>query len=144
MKSYKNTINLPKTKFSMRGNLIQKELKILEEWKKNDLYNVILKSKKNKKKFIIQDGPPYANGKIHIGHALNKILKDIIIKFKNLSGYQVPFIPCWDCHGLPIEHNIEKKYNKKFKNFTKKEIREKCKNYALKQVFSQKKKILSD
>jgi isoleucyl-tRNA synthetase len=142
MKSYKNTINLPKTKFSMRGNLIQKELKILEEWKKNDLYNVILKSKKNKKKFIIQDGPPYANGKIHIGHALNKILKDIIIKFKNLSGYQVPFIPCWDCHGLPIEHNIEKKYNKKFKNFTKKEIREKCKNYALKQVFSQKKDFI--
>ncbi|CAL4319304.1 Isoleucine--tRNA ligase [Buchnera aphidicola (Sipha maydis)] len=138
MTNYKNTLNLPKTNFSMRGNLPHKELQILKEWKKNNLYKIILHSKKNKKTFIVQDGPPYANGKIHIGHALNKILKDIIIKFQNLSGYQVPFIPCWDCHGLPIEHKIEKKYSKKFKKLTKRNIRKKCKKYALKQVKFQK------
>ncbi|CAL4319250.1 isoleucine--tRNA ligase [Buchnera aphidicola] len=142
MKNYKKTLNLPKTQFSMRGNLPIKELQILKEWKKNDLYKIILHSKKNKKVFFVQDGPPYANGKIHIGHALNKILKDIIIKFKNLSGYKTPFIPCWDCHGLPIEHKIEKKYSQKFKKFKKEDIRKKCKKYALKQVELQKKDFI--
>ncbi|WP_343183641.1 isoleucine--tRNA ligase [Buchnera aphidicola] len=142
MKSYKNTLQLPKTKFSMKANLPQKEIEILKEWNKINLYKLIVNSKKNSKKFIINDGPPYANGKIHIGHALNKILKDIIIKFKNLSGYKVPFIPCWDCHGLPIEHSIEKKYKKKFKNFNKYQIRDKCRKYAKKQVEIQKKDFI--
>ncbi|CAL4319386.1 Isoleucine--tRNA ligase [Buchnera aphidicola (Chaitophorus sp. 3695)] len=142
MTNYKNTLNLPKTKFSMKGNLSQKEIEILKEWKKKNFYKVMIQLKKNKKKFIIHDGPPYANGKIHIGHALNKILKDIIIKFKNLSGYQVPFIPCWDCHGLPIEHNIEKKYKKNFHSLTKEKIRLKCRKHALKQVLKQKKDFI--
>ncbi|MCW5197644.1 isoleucine--tRNA ligase [Buchnera aphidicola] len=142
MINYKNTLNLPKTKFSMKGNLSQKEIEILKEWKKKNIYSIIIKSKKNNKKFFIHDGPPYANGKIHIGHALNKILKDIIIKFKNLSGYQVPFIPSWDCHGLPIEHNIEKKYKKNFNNLTKEKIRLKCRQHASKQVLKQKKDFI--
>ncbi|CAL4319238.1 Isoleucine--tRNA ligase [Buchnera aphidicola (Periphyllus testudinaceus)] len=139
MKNYRNTLQLPKTKFSMKANLPQKEIEILKEWKKKKIYQLIMDSKKNLKTFIINDGPPYANGKIHIGHALNKILKDIIIKFKNLSGYKVPFFPCWDCHGLPIEHSIEKKYKKIFKKFKKNEIRKKCREYAKKQVKHQKK-----
>lgn len=142
MINYKKTLNLPKTKFSMKGNLSKKEIKILNEWKEKNIYSKIIKSKKNKKKFIIHDGPPYANGKIHIGHALNKILKDVIIKFKNLSGYQVPFIPCWDCHGLPIEHNIEKKYKTNFDKLNKENIRLKCRKYALKQVLQQKKDFI--
>ncbi|NIG99100.1 MAG: isoleucine--tRNA ligase [Buchnera aphidicola (Periphyllus acericola)] len=142
MKNFKKTLQLPQTNFSMRGNLPLKEKEILIEWKKKNIYKSIINSKKKLKKFIINDGPPYANGNIHIGHALNKILKDIIIKFKNLSGYYVPFIPCWDCHGLPIEHSIEKKYKKKFKNFSKKKIREKCRKYALNQVKNQKKDFI--
>ncbi|CAL4319511.1 Isoleucine--tRNA ligase [Buchnera aphidicola (Chaitophorus populicola)] len=142
MINYKNTLNLPQTKFSMRGNLPQKEIEILKEWKEKNIYALIITSRQNKKKFIIHDGPPYANGKIHIGHALNKILKDIIIKYKTLEGYQVPFIPCWDCHGLPIEHNIEKKHKKNFCNLTKKDIRLKCRKHALKQVLKQKKDFI--
>lgn len=112
MSEYKDTLNLPETGFPMRGNLANREPEMLERWYKEDLYGEIRKAKKGKKSFVLHDGPPYANGDIHIGHALNKILKDIIIKSKTLSGFDAPYIPGWDCHGLPIELMVEKKVGK--------------------------------
>lgn len=109
MSDYKDTLNLPETGFPMRGNLANREPEMLKRWYKEDLYGEIRKAKKGKKSFVLHDGPPYANGDIHIGHALNKILKDIIIKSKTLSGFDAPYIPGWDCHGLPIELMVEKK-----------------------------------
>ncbi|QCI27111.1 isoleucine--tRNA ligase [Buchnera aphidicola] len=135
MKSYKQTLNLPKTQFPMKGNLSQKEPEILKYWDKKNIYKII-QEKKGKKKFLIHDGPPYANGNIHIGHAMNKILKDIIIKSKTLSGFNVPYIPFWDCHGLPIEHQIEKKNKNIIIN--KEKFRKKCKKYVIEQVKKQK------
>ena len=112
MTDYKNTLNLPKTNFPMKGNLPSREPLIQKKWEDEDLYNKLLSLNKNSKKFILHDGPPYANGDIHIGHAVNKILKDIILKSKILSGYSTPFVPGWDCHGLPIELQVEKKLKK--------------------------------
>ncbi|ABJ90570.1 isoleucine--tRNA ligase [Buchnera aphidicola] len=136
MINIKKSLNLPKTKFPMKANLAYKENEILETWKKINLYNKLHKNKKKNKQFFLQDGPPYANGNIHIGHAVNKILKDIILKFKRMSGFFSPYIPCWDCHGLPIEHIIEKKLSKK--KINKKEFRKICFKYVLKQVEKQK------
>ncbi|MCK4533514.1 class I tRNA ligase family protein, partial [bacterium] len=99
---YNKTLNLPKTKFPMKANLPQKELQIQKAWNELKLYDLIQEKNKDKRKFILHDGPPYANGNIHIGHALNKILKDIIVKYKSMSDFSVPFVPGWDCHGLPI------------------------------------------
>ena len=135
---YKDTLNLPSTKFPMKANLSQKELELLQHWEKIDLYDEIRKSKKDCKKFILHDGPPYANGDIHIGHAVNKILKDFVIKSKTFSGYDVPFIPGWDCHGLPIELQVEKKFGKaKFKDNSN-AFRKACREYANKQIERQK------
>ena len=105
---YQNTLNLPKTNFSMKANLAQREPEFLNNWETFDLYRQIREKSAGKKKFILHDGPPYANGNIHIGHALNKILKDIIIKYKTMAGFDSPYIPGWDCHGLPIEHQLFK------------------------------------
>ncbi len=141
--NYKKTINLPKINFPMRGNLIINEPKIIEKWKKSNLYKKIRKKKKNKRKFIIHDGPPYANGKIHIGHAFNKILKDIILKYKNFMNFDTPYIPGWDCHGLPIELRIKKKYKIKKKSIKKiKEFKYRCKKYIKKQITQQKKDFI--
>ncbi len=112
MTDYKATLNLPETAFPMRGNLAQKEPQMLKQWQKMDLYQKIRQVSAGRDKFILHDGPPYANGDIHIGHAVNKILKDIIVKSRTLDGYDVPYVPGWDCHGLPIEHNVEKKHGK--------------------------------
>ncbi|WP_343190042.1 isoleucine--tRNA ligase [Buchnera aphidicola (Astegopteryx bambusae)] len=142
MKNYKKTLNLPKTKFSMRANLLQKEPKILKKWDKIKIQEIIKKNNINKKKFILQDGPPYANGNIHIGHALNKILKDIIIKSKNLSGFNTLYTPTWDCHGLPIEHKIEEKNKQNIEKISKKIFKKKCKKYVLKQIEKQKKEFI--
>jgi len=111
----KEHINLPKTAFSMKANLQNKEPEILEYWKKIDLYKELRKSNKGKEKFILHDGPPYANGNIHMGTALNKILKDIIVKFHQMDGKDSVYVPGWDCHGLPIEWKIEEQYKKKKK-----------------------------
>ncbi|MCF0104920.1 MAG: class I tRNA ligase family protein, partial [Eggerthellaceae bacterium] len=100
-KSYKDTMNLPQTDFSMRGNLAQNEPKRLEKWKEIDIYHKVLEKNKDGEPFVLHDGPPYANGPIHIGHAFNKILKDFVIKSKAQRGYYTPFIPGWDCHGQP-------------------------------------------
>ncbi|BGI51345.1 MAG: isoleucine--tRNA ligase [Buchnera aphidicola (Ceratovacuna japonica)] len=142
MKNYKKTLNLPKTKFSMKANLINKEPQILKKWKKINIQKIIKKNNINKKKFILQDGPPYANGNIHIGHALNKILKDIIIKSKNLSGFNTFYTPSWDCHGLPIEQKIEEKIKKNKKKICKYDLKRKCKKYVLKQISKQKKEFI--
>ncbi|WP_343189542.1 isoleucine--tRNA ligase [Buchnera aphidicola] len=139
MNNIKKTLNLPKTKFSMKGNLIKKEPKIIKKWLKEKIYQKIKKKNKKKKSFILYDGPPYANGNIHIGHALNKILKDIIIKSKNLSGFNSLYKPSWDCHGLPIEHKIELYLNKnKKKKISDKKFRKYCKKYAKKNIKKQK------
>ena len=111
----KENINLPKTAFSMKANLPNKEPEILSNWEKNNLYEKIRKNSKGKKKFILHDGPPYANGHIHMGTALNKILKDMIIKFHQMNGKDSIYVPGWDCHGLPIEWKIEERYKKKEK-----------------------------
>ena len=111
MRDYKNTLNLPQTDFSMRANLKEKELKILSFWKETDIYKKMLEKGDLNKIFILHDGPPYSNASIHIGHALNKILKDIIIKYKSFLGYRVPFICGWDCHGLPVELQLMKELN---------------------------------
>ncbi|MGC9422365.1 isoleucine--tRNA ligase [Vibrio sp.] len=138
MSEYKDTLNLPATGFPMRGDLAKREPEMLKRWYKEDLYGAIRQAKKGKKSFVLHDGPPYANGDIHIGHALNKILKDIIIKSKTLSGFDAPYIPGWDCHGLPIELMVEKKVGKPGQKVTAAEFREKCREYAAGQVEGQK------
>ncbi len=141
--NYKNTINLPKSNFPMKANLPIKEKKILKIWKKNNLYELIKKYKNKNKIFIIHDGPPYANGKIHLGHALNKIIKDIILKYKLLMNYNIKYIPGWDCHGLPIELKIQKNNNKKLNcNTNIKKFKKKCYLYVKKQINIQKKEFI--
>lgn len=116
MSDYKSTLNLPETGFPMRGDLAKREPGMLARWTDDDLYGIIRAAKKGKKTFILHDGPPYANGSIHIGHSVNKILKDIIVKSKGLSGYDSPYVPGWDCHGLPIELKVEQEYGKPVRN----------------------------
>ncbi|VFP81018.1 Isoleucine--tRNA ligase [Buchnera aphidicola (Cinara kochiana kochiana)] len=141
MKTIKTSLNLPKTKFPMQANLVIKEIEILKKWKKNKLYDNLHVYNKKKKIFSLHDGPPYANGDIHIGHAVNKILKDIILKFKRMSGFFAPYIPCWDCHGLPIEQKVEQILKKK-NNINKKQFRKICYKYVLTQVHQQKKDFI--
>lgn len=139
MKDYKPTLNLPDTPFPMRGNLAQAEPKLLAKWHEVGLYQKIRQACAARPKFILHDGPPYANGDIHIGHAVNKILKDFVIKSKTLSGFDAPYVPGWDCHGLPIEHQVEKKIGKAGVKVPFTKFREKCRTYAIKQVEGQKK-----
>ncbi len=127
---YSKTVNLPTTDFPMRANLPKREPEILQKWKNDDIYNKIMQARKDSELYILHDGPPYANGHIHIGHALNKILKDMIIKHKTMMGFKVPYVPGWDCHGLPIELNVTKKLGKKAREMEKVEIRKGCRDYA--------------
>ena len=135
---YKETLNLPRTGFSMKANLVEKEPKILEKWAKIKLYEKMLKRKDAKGVFVLHDGPPYADGDLHIGHALNKTLKDIIIRYRNMTGYVTPFVPGWDCHGMPIEYRVIQELGDKAKTMSKREIRRACEQYALKYVNLQK------
>ena len=107
---YKDTVFLPATDFPMRGGLPQKEPEIIQKWADMDLYGKMREAAKGKKKWVLHDGPPYANGNIHMGHAVNKILKDVVVKSYSMLGYDSPYVPGWDCHGLPIEWKIEEKY----------------------------------
>jgi isoleucyl-tRNA synthetase len=136
--SYKNTLNLPKTDFSMKANLAILEPKMISRWKDLDIYRMLKEERKDCPKFILHDGPPYANGSIHIGHALNKILKDIIIKYKTVKGYDCPFIIGWDCHGLPVEHQLFKELKLTKHDVDVSSFRKKAKDYALKFVNLQK------
>ena len=136
---YKTTLNLPKTDFPMRANLAQREPAMLKQWQGDDLYQHIRQARAGCEKYILHDGPPYANGDIHLGHAVNKTLKDIVIKSKTLSGFDAPYIPGWDCHGLPIEHNVEKKIGKAGVKVEYSKFRQKCRDYAMRQVEGQRK-----
>lgn len=136
---YKNTLNLPDTPFPMRGNLPAREPSWVEQWCKKDLYNAIRQSKVGKPKFVLHDGPPYANGDIHIGHAVNKILKDIIVKSRCLAGYDARYVPGWDCHGMPIEIQIEKTHGKGLPTL---EVQKKSRAYATEQIERQKKDFI--
>jgi isoleucyl-tRNA synthetase len=137
---YKATLNLPKTDFPMKANLPQREPEMLARWEQERLYERIQEQGKNNKRplFVLHDGPPYANGRIHIGHALNKILKDIIIKSKTMAGFRVPYVPGWDCHGLPIEHQVMKELGDKKKDLDAAAIRKLCHDYAEKYVAIQR------
>ncbi len=135
---YKKTLNLPKTDFPMKGNLAQREPERLKQWNEADLYGQIRQHCADRPKFILHDGPPYANGAIHIGHAVNKILKDMVIKSKTLSGFDAPYVPGWDCHGLPIELMVEKKVGKAGVKVSPAEFRKECRKYAGKQVNMQR------
>ncbi|WCN11793.1 isoleucine--tRNA ligase [Marinomonas mediterranea] len=142
MSDYKPTLNLPNTDFPMRGDLAKREPAMLKRWQDMDLYQKMREVSKGRKPFILHDGPPYANGSIHIGHAVNKILKDIIVKSKTVSGYDAPYIPGWDCHGLPIEHKVEQMIGKAGDKVSFKEFRAKCREYAYSQIEEQKKDFI--
>ena len=137
MSDHKATLNLPHTEFPMRGNLAQREPAMLKRWQEMDLYKQLRAVGQGREQFILHDGPPYANGDIHIGHAVNKVLKDIIVKSKTLSGYDAPYVPGWDCHGLPIEHKVEQKIGKAGSKVSYSDFRAECRKYASKQVQGQ-------
>ncbi|MBN1355472.1 isoleucine--tRNA ligase [bacterium] len=128
--NYRDTLNLPKTQFPMKASLAVNEPRILEKWYADDLYDRICESRKDAEIYVLHDGPPYANGHIHIGTALNKVLKDIVMKYKTMEGFRVPFKPGWDCHGLPIEHNVMKELGNSAKSMSQIEIRAECAAYA--------------
>ena len=131
---YKPTILLPATEFPMRGDLPKREPQALQRWEGEGLYARIREHAKGRPTWVLHDGPPYANGAIHIGHAVNKVLKDIIVKSKLLAGYDAPYVPGWDCHGLPIEHAVEKKHGKVGQKLDAAQFRARCREYALEQV----------
>ena len=142
MTDYKETLNLPKTDFPMKGNLPNREPAILKHWDEMDLYGQLRQAGAGRPRFVLHDGPPYANGDIHIGHAVNKVLKDIIVKSKTLSGFDAPYVPGWDCHGLPIELNVEKKVGKAGVKVEASVFRKACREYAAKQVDGQRKDFI--
>src|SRR6202142_488442 len=135
---YKNTINLPITGFPMKADLANREPKTLAQWEQIGVYEKIRAVSKGRPPFILTDGPPYANGAIHLGHAVNKVLKDIIIKSRTLDGYDAPYVPGWDCHGLPIEMQVEKTHGRVGQKIQPKAFRAACREYAYKQVNAQR------
>ncbi|MBW1988770.1 MAG: isoleucine--tRNA ligase, partial [Deltaproteobacteria bacterium] len=128
--NYKDTLNLPKTPFPMKANLSRREPEFLAEWDKMKLYEALREESAGKDKFILHDGPPYANGHIHIGTALNKVLKDIIVRSRQMAGFDAVYVPGWDCHGLPIEHNVDKELGPRKKDMTQVQVRRRCREYA--------------
>ena len=133
----KENINLPKTSFSMKANLPNKEPEILKIWEQLNLYERLREAGKGKEKFVLHDGPPYANGNIHLGHLLNKVIKDIVVRSRIMEGYDLHFVPGWDCHGLPIEHQVMKELGAKARELDTNKIRQKCEKYAQKWVKTQ-------
>jgi isoleucyl-tRNA synthetase len=131
---YKKTLNLPMTKFPMKAGLVKREPLRLEQWEEIGLYEKIRKASAGRRQFILHDGPPYANGHIHIGTALNKILKDIIVRSRQMSGFDAVYVPGWDCHGLPIEHNVDKEIGAKKQQISQSEFRGLCRAYAEKYI----------
>src|SRR5947208_2845351 len=130
----KQTVNLPKTTFSMKANLPTAEPKMLDRWEKEGLYHRIRASRAGRQMYVLHDGPPYANGRIHLGHAFNKILKDFVVKSKTMAGFDSPYIPGWDCHGLPIEIKVDNELGQKKAAMSAAEIRGECRKYAEKYV----------
>ncbi len=142
MVDYKDTLNLPKTDFPMKANLAGREPAMLQRWQEMDLYGQIRQAKQGKPRFILHDGPPYANGDIHLGHAINKILKDIIIKARSMSDFDAPYVPGWDCHGLPIELQVEKKKGKAGQQLSAADFRRHCREYARQQLDRQRQQFI--
>jgi len=139
---YKKTLNLPQTEFPMKANLPQREPDMLKFWAEIDIYRALRESSAGKPKFILHDGPPYANGNIHAGTAMNKILKDIIVKYKTMKGFDSPYVPGWDCHGQPIEHNVEKQLGEEAKTISQVDFRKLCQEYAMRYVDIQREQFM--
>ncbi|MDP6179870.1 MAG: class I tRNA ligase family protein, partial [Desulfatiglandales bacterium] len=131
---YKETLNLPKTAFPMKAHLVKKEPEMVEKWERENLYHFIRQSSKGRKRYMLHDGPPYANGHIHMGTAFNKVLKDIIIKSKQMAGFDTPYVPGWDCHGLPIEHRVDTELGPRKKEMSQVQLRQYCREYAEKYI----------
>ncbi|MEE8249313.1 MAG: class I tRNA ligase family protein, partial [Gammaproteobacteria bacterium] len=138
MTDYKDTLNLPKTSFPMRANLAQREPPMLERWEAQDIYGQIRSVAAGRPKYVLHDGPPYANGDIHLGHALNHVLKDMIVKSRCLAGFDAAFVPGWDCHGLPIEHQVERKHGKVGEKLDARAFRKACREFAATQIDRQR------
>ena len=138
---YKQTLNLPTTEFPMKANLVKKEPEMLKRWEEMDLYRVIRDTSRGRKRYNLHDGPPYANGHIHMGTAFNKILKDIIIKSRQMAGFDAPYVPGWDCHGLPIEHKVDQELGRKKLEMSQVGIRRYCRKYAEKFIDIQRKEF---
>ena len=130
----KQTINLPHTGFSMKANLSQAEPKLLERWDGENIYGQIRSARAGRPTYVLHDGPPYANGRIHLGTAFNKILKDVIVKSKTMAGFDAPYVPGWDCHGLPIEIKVDSELGARKAKMTTAEIRAECRKYAEKYI----------
>src|SRR5688572_33252534 len=134
-KNYKDTLNLPQTAFAMEAKLVQNEPARLKKWKEMNLYHKLMEARQGSERWILHDGPPFANGDIHIGHLINKTLKDVIQRFRSMQGHQTPYVPGWDCHGLPIEHKIQeeiKKEGKHLREMSVVDVRKRCFDYAQK------------
>jgi isoleucyl-tRNA synthetase len=140
-KSYKESLNLPQTAFAMKANLTQREPQLRKDWDKQDIYNKILAAREGAPLYTLHDGPPYANGDIHMGHVINKVLKDFVVKYKTMTGHKAPYVPGWDCHGLPIEVKVMAELGEKAKTMSKPEIRKECQKYASKFVKQQTKQF---
>jgi len=140
-KSYRDTLCLPKTSFAMKANLVQREPQMRKEWAKGNIYGQIRKARKGAPLYILHDGPPYANGDIHMGHVINKVLKDFVVKYKTMAGFDAPYVPGWDCHGLPIELKVVMELGDKLHQMNKLDIRRECKKYASKYVKIQSKQF---
>jgi isoleucyl-tRNA synthetase len=138
MTEYKDTLNLPQTSFPMRGNLAQREPEMLEHWRKQEIYTKLRSDRAGRPRYVLHDGPPYANGDIHLGHVVNKVIKDMIVKAKGLSGFDAPYVPGWDCHGLPIEHQVERKHGRVGAKLDAQGFRKACREYASAQVDKQR------
>src|SRR6187397_1988271 len=137
MTDYKDTLNLPKTDFSMKADLARREPDMLAEWERKGTYAKLREVAKGRPTFVLHDGPPYANGAIHLGHAVNKVLKDAVVKSRLLAGFDAPYVPGWDCHGLPIELVVEKKFGKVGDKLDAAAFRQKCREYAGEQIEGQ-------
>ena len=140
-KGYRDTLNLPRTSFSMKANLVQREPQLRKKWVKENIYRRIRKTRKGAPLYILHDGPPYANGDIHMGHVIDKVLKDFVVKYKTMTGYDAPYVPGWDCHGLPIESKVVVELGEKVRQMSKLEIRKDCMKYASKYVKLQSKQF---
>src|SRR6266446_1980034 len=134
----KSTLNLPRTDFPMKADLPRREPRLLEAWDAFDVHGVIRRARRGRPLFLMHDGPPYANGHIHLGQALNKILKDIVVKSRTMMGYDAPYLPGWDCHGLPIEHQVDKDLGARKGSMSPLQIREECRAYAEKFISIQR------
>ncbi|QDU70219.1 isoleucine--tRNA ligase [Mucisphaera calidilacus] len=141
-KTYRPTLNLPKTPFAMRANLVQNEPQSVKRWAADDLYARLREARKDAPAYVFHDGPPYANGSIHLGHLLNKVLKDIIVRSRSMMGFNCPYTPGWDCHGLPIEHRVMQDLGPRAREMSPLDIRRQCKKYAEKHVKTQKQQML--